>query len=94
MYFFKKIVKFYKKKLTNKQNNNVLHTLSPTDDGKNIDTYLSSLEWALYNSKSIKNIAIAGPYGSGKSSIIDTYIKKHKTQFNILWYNNFIGCCP
>ena len=26
----------------------------------------------------VKNIALAGPYGAGKSSIIDTYLKKHR----------------
>lgn len=28
--------------------------------------------------KKVKNIALAGPYGAGKSSIIDTYLKKHR----------------
>ena len=38
--------------------------------------------WAIYqaaafNNEKIYNIAISGPYGSGKSSIINSYIKKH-----------------
>ena len=86
MRLLKKIVRFfvYERNFANKEINDNLRTLSPTDDGKNIDTYLSSLEWALYNSKSIKNIAISGPYGSGKSTIIDTYIKKHKSNHKYL----------
>ena len=62
-----------------KQNiNKKLHSLTPTDNAEKIDAYLNSLKWALLNSKDIKNIAISGPYGAGKSSIIDTYIKKNK----------------
>ena len=76
MELIKKIVRFCKKKCINKKINEKLRTLSPTENAENIDTYLTSLQWALYNSKSVKNIAISGPYGAGKSSIIDTYIKK------------------
>lgn len=62
-----------------KQNiNKKLHSLTPTDNAEKIDAYINSLKWALLNSKDIKNIAISGPYGAGKSSIIDTYIKKNK----------------
>ena len=78
MELIKKIVRFCKKKCINKKINEKLRTLSPTENAENIDTYLTSLQWALYNSKSIKNIAISGPYGAGKSSIIDTYIKKNR----------------
>ena len=78
MELIKKIVRFCKKKCINKKINEKLRTLSPTENAENIDTYLTSLQWALYNSKSVKNIAISGPYGAGKSSIIDTYIKKNR----------------
>lgn len=78
MEFIKKIVRFFKKRHFNKKNNEKLRTLTPTDNAENIDTYLNSLKWALYNSNTIKNIAISGPYGAGKSSIIDTYIKKNR----------------
>ncbi|MBE6351588.1 MAG: hypothetical protein E7060_01440 [Treponema bryantii] len=78
MELIKKIVRFCKKKCINKKIDEKLRTLSPTENAENIDTYLTSLQWALYNSKSVKNIAISGPYGAGKSSIIDTYIKKNK----------------
>lgn len=45
-------------------------------------TYTSAIFWALRN-KNIKNIAITGSYGSGKSSIIKTFKKKYK-QFDYL----------
>ena len=44
--------------------------LSPTDSAEDCDVYLDALSWALSNKKQIKNIAISGPYGSGKSSIL------------------------
>ncbi len=51
--------------------------LAPIDDIRNGDEYLNALDWALTN-KRVKNIALAGPYGAGKSSVIETYLKKHK----------------
>ncbi|PKP45415.1 MAG: hypothetical protein CVT94_18080, partial [Bacteroidetes bacterium HGW-Bacteroidetes-11] len=56
---------------------NNFHTLSPTDDAENVDTYIQSLDWALKNKTKIKNIAISGAYGSGKSSVIRTFIKRN-----------------
>lgn len=50
--------------------------LAPIDEITNGDEYLVALEWAL-NNKRVKNIALAGPYGAGKSSIIETYLKQH-----------------
>ena len=50
--------------------------LAPIDKIENGAEYLNALEWALSN-KRVNNIALAGPYGSGKSSIIETYLKQH-----------------
>lgn len=50
--------------------------LAPIDDVSNGNEYLKALHWAIKN-KRIKNIALTGPYGSGKSSIINTYLRKH-----------------
>lgn len=52
--------------------------LAPIDKIENGAEYLNALDWSL-NNKRIKNIALAGPYGSGKSSIIETYLKQHPT---------------
>ena len=49
---------------------------TPEKEIENGEEYLNALEWALKN-PDIKNIALSGPYGSGKSSIIQSYIKKH-----------------
>jgi len=51
--------------------------LSPTDEAGKSDKYIEAIEWALDQSNKIKNIAITGPYGSGKSSIIQTFQKKY-----------------
>lgn len=56
--------------------------LTPTDDGDKDGKYSEALEWALKN-KNIKNIALTGTYGSGKSSIIRTFEKKHR-EYNYL----------
>lgn len=53
--------------------------LTPASDIQNGKEYISALDWAL-EQDDIRNIAISGPYGSGKSSVINTYFKtrKHK----------------
>lgn len=50
--------------------------LSPKSDIKNGDEYVNTLHWALKNDN-VKNIALTEPYGSGKSSIIQSYLKRH-----------------
>lgn len=58
--------------------------LMPTDSIKPESEYLKALEWAFGNKK-IKNIALAGPYGSGKSSIIESFLAHDKSEYE--------GCC-
>lgn len=50
--------------------------LAPESDIKNGEEYLNALYWGIKN-KDVKNIALTGPYGSGKSSIIQTYLRKY-----------------
>jgi hypothetical protein len=54
--------------------------LSPTNQAEGTTEYRQALDWALKNRKNedIKNIALTGPYGSGKSSILKTYINTNK----------------
>ena len=55
--------------------------LTPESDTKNSEEYIRALHWAIKN-KDVKNIALSGPYGSGKSSVIKTYLKKYpKTKY-------------
>lgn len=53
--------------------------LAPTDQIENGDEYIKALQWALNESR-IRNIALAGPYGSGKSSIIESYLRRGKNK--------------
>ncbi|MCD8146353.1 MAG: hypothetical protein LUD84_03570 [Clostridiales bacterium] len=53
------------------------HDLTPIDDIENGEEYINALTWA-FNNKKITNIALAGPYGSGKSSVIEAFLKDNK----------------
>ncbi|NRO20428.1 YobI family P-loop NTPase [Lactobacillus helveticus] len=59
----------------NNQKNETFTDLAPTDHIDNDQKYVDALDWALSDER-IKNIAITGPYGAGKSSIIASYLKK------------------
>ncbi|MBU3109662.1 hypothetical protein [Clostridium gasigenes] len=59
------------------ENKNRYLELTPKDDIETNDNYLETLKWAIENEK-LNNIAISGPYGSGKSSIIESFKKNHK----------------
>jgi hypothetical protein len=50
--------------------------LSPVDKAEKSEPYLNALTWALKN-PNIKNLALTGPYGSGKTSILKTFEKKN-----------------
>ena len=50
--------------------------LTPIDSVENGDEYIEALNWAFQNKK-VKNIALTGPYGAGKSSIIETFLRKN-----------------
>ncbi len=55
-------------------------SLSPINYGDGTCQYSTALLWALKNRKKedIKNIALTGAYGSGKSSILKTFQKNYK----------------
>ncbi|MPT36508.1 MAG: hypothetical protein E2604_15815 [Flavobacterium sp.] len=54
-------------------------SLSPIGNAKDQKHYSDALDWALKNRsvKDIKNIALTGPYGSGKSTILKTYFNNY-----------------
>lgn len=53
------------------------HALTPASDIQNGQEYMTALDWALAQ-EDVRNIAISGPYGAGKSSVINTYFKTRK----------------
>ena len=80
----KKIIEslqLYDYKLTALKNENLpYNTLSPIKTVDIENGYKKALDWAFSNRKKldIKNIALTGPYGSGKSSILKTYVANYK----------------
>lgn len=50
--------------------------LAPLDNISDGSTYLEALDWAINNPR-VQNIALTGPYGSGKSSVIQSFLKSH-----------------
>lgn len=86
-WFLKKLIKILdylnniKAKLSSSRDveNSHFHSLSPIIDSENCKTYCQALKWALDNKKKedIKNIAITGPFGSGKSSFLKTFQKNN-----------------
>lgn len=75
--FINWLTQFHLKLSTKESESSPYNSLSPTDDAENINYYIESLNWALLNRDKIKNIAISGPYGSGKSSVIQTFQKRN-----------------
>ncbi|MDR1469255.1 MAG: hypothetical protein LBT00_08170 [Spirochaetaceae bacterium] len=67
------------------------YALSPQNDinPENVQTYFDALSWALTNrdAKNIRNIAITGVYGSGKSSMIKTFQEKCKNNKDLKFLN-------
>ncbi len=51
--------------------------LAPTDDADKAGVYSEAILFATNNAK-ISNIALTGPYGSGKSSIIRSFLNKYR----------------
>lgn len=50
-------------------------SLTPKNSISNGQEYMAALDWAI-GQTDIHNIAISGPYGSGKSSVIESYLKQ------------------
>ena len=57
--------------------------LTPIDNATGVEPYLSAIRVALAK-VNVKNIALTGPYGSGKSSIIKTFEKGHSEDYKFL----------
>ena len=51
--------------------------LAPTDDADKAGVYSEAILFATNNPK-VSNIALTGPYGSGKSSIIQSFLRKYR----------------
>lgn len=58
------------------------YDLTPINDA-DIEVYKDALEFGFSNEK-IRNIAITGVYGAGKSSLIESYKEKKKDTYKFL----------
>lgn len=61
----------------------IFENLTPTDKVNNNGIYECSLKYGI-DDENIKNIALSGAYGSGKSSILKTFEKNQKNQYEFL----------
>ncbi len=70
------------------QNDLPYNSLSPVSNADSNGHYSATLLWALQNrrEKDIKNIALTGPYGSGKSSILKTF-EANNTDSDLVFLN-------
>ena len=73
--------KINKKSLVNsvniRESGRIYEALTPIDDIGHGEEYLAALGWAI-SQDNIHNIAVSGPYGSGKSSAIKTYLRRYE----------------
>lgn len=74
-----KYLNTYHHYIKNKYNktNSKYQFLTPNDEAEHIEEYSIALENAL-NEKKVRNIAVSGSYGSGKSSFIKTFEKNNE----------------
>ena len=59
-----------------------VYDLTPTDEAEGVECYTYMLNEALKREK-VRNIAIAGRYGSGKSSFLNTFFKSRKNETSL-----------
>jgi hypothetical protein len=73
-------MKYFNQK-TGSINNAEYFSLTPTGNAENVEAYSKVMDFAFCQSD-VKNIAVTGPYGAGKSSFLRTYFKNNK---RVLW---------
>ncbi|MEA3320964.1 MAG: hypothetical protein U9Q88_13230 [Bacillota bacterium] len=72
-------------KLATRENKpkSLFEDLTPSTDIDENGKYAEAISWGLENDN-VKNIALTGPYGSGKSSVLKTYEKKYRNTYHFL----------
>ena len=80
---------FKRKTIEKKEEETPFFSLAPTRKAQDIDAYKMAMDFAL-RQEDICNIAITGPYGSGKSSFLRTYFDGRE---DVLWISlaSFLG---
>lgn len=74
---------FGKKKTDSNESELRFHSLTPIDNIEDNKIYQDALEFALQQD-AVKNIAVTGPYGSGKSSVIQSFFKNSPNKYKVI----------
>ena len=74
MGYYSKLIYYYNKIHNDKKK---LDDLAPIDNLEADNEYIELLDEVLKKCDRLHNVALTGPYGSGKSSIIASYLKSH-----------------
>lgn len=85
-------------KIQKRKEDIVYQDLTPSNQIKPEEESIQALRWAIEN-PNVKNIALSGPYGSGKSSVIQSYLKeydvpKRYSKWYMKWYYQGLGKVP
>ncbi len=71
------LVSWLEKRYASSEEKSKFVDLAPTDEADKAGVYSEAILFATNNAK-VSNIALTGPYGSGKSSIIQTFLKNYR----------------
>lgn len=74
---------FWRKKTDSDESESRFHPLTPIDNIEDNKIYQDALEFALQQD-AVKNIAVTGPYGSGKSSVIQSFFKNSPNKYKVI----------
>ena len=78
---FLKLSRLYKKRVMDRCDKlPIIFPLTPTQDASDIEAYKSRLD-AAFSISDVRNIAVTGKFGAGKSSVLKTYFNGKK----VLW---------
>lgn len=67
----------------NNANKSIYEPLTPSDNVDPDETYCKAIVWSIQHEE-IKNVALSGPYGSGKSSLLKTLEKNNSYRYDFL----------
>lgn len=74
---------FWRRKTDSDEFESRFHPLTPIDNIEDNKIYQDALEFALQQD-AVKNIAVTGPYGSGKSSVIQSFFKNSPNKYKVI----------
>lgn len=86
-----KTIRYYSQEILSDVHRFAFQKLTPTANA-DLTTYEDALEFIFNDqNKDVQNVAVTGIYGSGKSSVINTYERKHKKKFVHISLSHFEG---